>query len=157
MRDSGARLIPNSDFEQVPFDGSCAMRYRNPGATLPCGMFINDIRVEVGTIYAGDESSGVAGRSILVGATDPDSWRYELELGHSGADAKTLVWVELKVPSVRWAPMETIGLHVAREDSLRTASIAAIPALLRAAWEINDNAWSEDEARMAVCGRVIDG
>ncbi len=119
-------------------------------------MIVHDIRVERGVVTPGDESSRCAGVSIVVGATNIERWRWELEAGRSGAGAKTLVYAELVVSNERWAPVETAGLHVARQDPTRPAAIAAIPVLFELAWEIRDRDWSEDAACEAFYGRRLD-
>jgi hypothetical protein len=105
-------------------------------------MIIHDIRVDR------DE--------IVVGATDLRRWQWELQDGReSPSDAKTLVYASLVDPGPGFAIVETMGLHVSREDPLRAAAIAAIPALLEIAWEILEQQWTRAQAWEHVGGRRL--
>jgi hypothetical protein len=111
-------------------------------ATQPFEMIIHDVRVD------GDE--------IVVGATDLQRWQWELQDGRANpSEAKTLVYVSLVNPGPGWAIVETMGLHLSREDPLRAAAIDAIPALLEAAWEILEQRWTRAQAWENVGGRRL--
>lgn len=90
---------------------------------------------------------------IVVGATDRRRWESDLAEGASGVDAKTLVYARLVEHGPRRAVAEHVELHVAREDPLRAAALAAIPGLLEAAWTIRGRAWTQSEARLRLTGR----
>jgi hypothetical protein len=104
-------------------------------------MIIHDIRFD--------------GAEILVGVTDEQRWEWEIKDGASGADAKTLVYVLLTDHGPGHAVSEQVGLHLSRGDPLRSAAIAAIPALLEIAWRIKDKGWNEATARSQLFGEAL--
>jgi hypothetical protein len=83
-------------------------------------------------------------------------WQWELEDGRSNAvNAKTLIYASLVDRGPPHAVIETMGLHLDRQDPLRHAAIEALPALLEAAWEIRDHGWDESQAREHLVGRRL--
>ena len=94
--------------------------------------------------------------SILVGATDTARWGWEMQDAGSGANATTLVWVELTQANPGGYTVETMGLFcVERTEPLRPRALATLPALFEAAWQIKDAGWGQREACDHLRGRPI--
>ena len=115
-------------------------------------MIIHDIRVDGDRRLANTREP----YRVLVGATDMNRWEWELEDATSAVNATTLVYVCIEDRGQSFAPIETCGLHVAREDPLREPAIASISFLFEAAWEIWTSSWTQSEAQRAVYGRKVD-
>ncbi len=84
---------------------------------------------------------------VTVGATNRTRWRWDVEDGQSGVDARTLVWVTLKDNGAGFTVGETAGLCCDRADPLRALALRGIEPLLAIAWSIRERGASQSTAR----------
>jgi hypothetical protein len=97
-------------------------------------------------IYAIVNYIFVANNEIVVGVTDSERWGWDTEEGYSGADARTMVWVILKLNGPGIATAETVGFYCGRTEILRELAYASIPKLFEIAWEIEVEKMTNSEA-----------
>ncbi|MCB9592659.1 MAG: hypothetical protein H6719_07995 [Sandaracinaceae bacterium] len=94
---------------------------------------------------------------VHLGATTEERWAWELEDGAASAvNATDLVWVTITRPPPGRASAETIGLFPGRGSPEREAALAAIPALLEAAWRVLDGGWDAGRAHDELYGLVLE-
>ncbi len=96
---------------------------------------------------------------LTVGATDNSRWNWEIEDGHSGADAKTIVNYEIDPGGPRWTSSENLVLHCLPGDPIRPLVLQQISKLINVAWEIyNDDDLDQDSANDKYFGvPLLDG
>lgn len=75
---------------------------------------------------------------VLVGATDNERWRWDTEDGYSGADAKSFVYVELKINKKGQTISEKAGFHCGPGDPVRELAMANVKNLFDVAWSIKN-------------------
>jgi hypothetical protein len=92
---------------------------------------------------------------IVVGATDNERWRWDLEDGESGADAKTLVFVTLTENGTGYAVSENAGFHCAPGAPERPLAVAHLQELFEVAWEIRNLGLNQMAARKKYFGLPI--
>ncbi|TAE73605.1 MAG: hypothetical protein EAZ85_06590 [Bacteroidetes bacterium] len=101
--------------------------------------FIKNITLKYMKIHLVVNYICVDEHEILVGATDSERWQWDTEVGMSGADAKTIVWVVIKDNGKGYADSESVGLFCNRTETiLRPLALAGIADLFEIAWEIKD-------------------
>lgn len=94
-------------------------------------------------------------KEITVGATDSERWRWDIEDGMSGADAKTLICIVLKDNGKGYAETELAdisGLHHSEHQEL---CLKYIKDLSKIAWEIKEEGLDLKAARAVYFGRRI--
>lgn len=94
---------------------------------------------------------------ILVGATDNESWKWETELGMSGADARSFVLVTLTDNGRRIATSEQASFFCHPGDPVRSLAMSNISSLFEVAWAIKNENMEEDNAREKFFGKIIGG
>ena len=92
-------------------------------------MYINDVSIDT------EHHEGVECRVTYVGATTASRFKEARREGSNLADEKTLAWAELRTYARHWAPRETMGVHVMRENPGREEALACLRGLLASAWE----------------------
>ena len=97
----------------------------------------------------------VGEQEVIVGATHGARWKWEVDDGQSGADARTIVCVSLKNSGDSGAVSESAGLFCNREDALRPLAISGIAALFEVAWAIKEQRLDTGAARRRYFGYVI--
>ncbi len=93
---------------------------------------------------------------ILVGATDDLRWKWDTELGMSGVDAKTSVWVTLTDHGKGYAPSEEAHFFCSPSDPIRPLVMSNIIGLFDIAWIIKNEKLTGDMAYNRFFGKVID-
>lgn len=94
---------------------------------------------------------------ILVGATDNESWKWETDLGYSGADAKSIVWVTLTNNGKGYVVSEQAHFFCFPGDPTRSLAMSNILGLFEIAWAIKNENMEGDNAREKFFGKIIDG
>jgi len=92
---------------------------------------------------------------ITIGATDSQRWKWDIEGGFSGADARTMVWVILKDNGSGIVPSESVRFFCDREEPLRLLAYDGIAELFKVAWEIKDLKLTPGEASIKFFGFEI--
>ncbi len=100
----------------------------------------------------------VSEEEIVVGATDSFRWEDERSTGeHSGADAKTHVWVTITENKGRSAPTEEVGLFAGRTEDIYDLALSGITELSEIAWDIKkqglDMGQAEEKYFGYICSR----
>ncbi len=94
-------------------------------------------------------------KEIIVGATDSFRWADERSTGkHSGADAKTHVWVTITENQGRSAPTEEVGLFAGRTEDIYELALSGIPELCEIAWEIKTQGLDMRQAKEKYFGYI---
>lgn len=92
---------------------------------------------------------------ILVGATDNLRWKWDTELGMSGADAKSFVWVTLTDHGKGYAISEEAHFFCSPGDPVRSLAMSNIIGLFEVAWAIKNENMDIDNAREKFFGKII--
>lgn len=92
---------------------------------------------------------------ILVGATDNQRWQWDTEIGMSGADAKTIVYVTLTDNGKGIAISEEAGFFCSPGDPTRVIAMSHLGALFDIAWHIKNENFDFDSARKKYFGKKI--
>ena len=93
--------------------------------------------------------------TLLVGATDNLRWGWEKEVGSSGADAASIVYVTLKDEGPGRATVEMAGFHAAPGDPVRKLAMSFLPELFEVAWAIKNESLTYQEAKKRFFGMEI--
>lgn len=88
-----------------------------------------------------------------MGATDNERWRWDIEDGMSGADAKTIVCVILKDNGKGYATSETAGFHT--DPDTRALAMSHVSELFDIAWDIKNKNMKFEEADIKYFGKQI--
>ena len=98
----------------------------------------------------------VSEEEILVGATDSFRWEDERYTGkHSGADAKTHVWVTISKNQGRSAPTEEVGLFAGKTEDIYDLTLSGIAELSEIAWEIKTQGLDMGQAKEKYFGYAL--
>lgn len=101
----------------------------------------------------------VAEDEIVVGATDNERWRWDIENGDSGADAKTLVYVLLVHTGYsndgRDFYTEKAGFHCQPGDPTREIAMTHLLELFEVAWSIANEKLDIEMARKRYFGKPV--
>jgi hypothetical protein len=89
----------------------------------------------------------------LVGATDDVRWRWDIEEGMSGADAKTIVYVTLTDNGKGTSPSEQAHFHCLPKDPTRTIAMSYVNELFDVAWIIKNEKMNLQDAREHYFGK----
>lgn len=93
---------------------------------------------------------------ILVGATDDLRWKWDTELGMSGVDAMTSVWVTLTDHGKGYAVSEEAHFFCSPGDPIRSLAMSNIIGLFDIAWSIKNEKLTDDMALNRFFGKIID-
>lgn len=94
---------------------------------------------------------------ILVGATDNERWKWDTDMGMSGADAKSIVWVTLTDQGKGYAVSEEAHFFCYPGDPTRSLAMSNIIGLFEIAWAIKNENMDDNHAREKFFGKIIDG
>jgi hypothetical protein len=97
----------------------------------------------------------VEDETILVGATDNERWRWDVEDGYSGADAKSVVFIEMKINEKGQVTSEVAGFHSRPGSPERSVTMSNIEGLFDVAWIIKNEKLDEKAARKRFFGMEI--
>ena len=87
---------------------------------------------------------------ITVGATDNLRWKWDIEDGMSGADAKTIVWVCLKEETE-----ENASFHCSPGDPVRALAMSRLVEMFDIAWAIKNDKDDMQAARKKYFGMEL--
>ncbi|WP_294197673.1 hypothetical protein [uncultured Chryseobacterium sp.] len=97
----------------------------------------------------------VDNKVILVGATDNLRWKWDTELGMSGADAKSSVWVTLTDNGKGFTGSEDAHFLCPPGDPVRSLAMSNVLGLFEIAWAIKNEKLVVDRARKRFFGKII--
>jgi hypothetical protein len=92
---------------------------------------------------------------ILVGATDNLRWKWDTEIGMSGVDAKTIVYVTLTDNGKGISVSEEAGFHCVPGDPVRNIAMSYLYELFEIAWKIKNDNLSIKLARKKFFGSIV--
>ena len=92
----------------------------------------------------------VKGGEVHVGATNSTRWKWDTDDGDTGANAKTIIWVDVKNIA-----LESVTLFCSRYEKERGLAISGISELLNIAWDIKDQNLSNKKAHHKYFGFKI--
>ncbi|VXC10524.1 MULTISPECIES: hypothetical protein [Chryseobacterium] len=97
----------------------------------------------------------VDNKIILVGATDNENWKWETDLGYSGVDAKSIVWVTLTDNDKGYVVSEEAHFFCFPGGPTRSLAMSNIIGLFEIAWVIKNENMERDNAREKFFGKII--
>ncbi|GAA3642747.1 hypothetical protein [Flavivirga jejuensis] len=99
---------------------------------------------------------GIEEEEILVGATDNERWRWDMEDEvETGANSKTIVYVTLTDNGKGYAVSENAGFHASPGDPTREVAMSNLVELFEIAWSIKNDNLDYKDAREKYFGKKI--
>ncbi|BDS10016.1 hypothetical protein [Aureispira anguillae] len=92
---------------------------------------------------------------ILVGATDNQRWESDIEIGMSGVDSKTIVYVTLTDHGKGISISEKAEFHCSPGDPTRTLAMSHLIKLYEIAWMIKNKNLDLQTALNSFWGKKI--